>query len=144
MSVTGPDAGRPLVLLCHAGGWDRLYQAASAAASAASVGRRVDMVFFFGALEKLLAGTLDEVTLEPVDLDAQRQLTERIAEQGTRPVSSLLEAARGTGLVRVFACSASLALVGRSPEEAAPKVDEIVGWPTIVRLLDAAAHVLYL
>lgn len=144
MSVTDSVTSRPLVLLCHAGGWDRLYQAASAAVSAAATGRRVDMVFFFGALEKLLAGALDDVALEPRDVTAEAALSRRIESGGTRPVSALLEAARSTGRVRLFACSASLALVGRTPEEAADEVDEVIGWPTIVRLMDAGAHVLYL
>jgi peroxiredoxin family protein len=133
-----------LVLLCHAGGWDRLYQAFSAAATAAAAGRRVDLVFFFGALDKLMSGTLDEITLEPRDASAEATLAARIEAAGTRPPSALLEAARRGKTVRLFACSASLALTGHTPEQARRVVDEVVGWPTILRLVDAGARVLYL
>jgi peroxiredoxin family protein len=133
-----------MLILCHSGGWDRLYQAASAAASAATLGRRVDLVFFFHALDRLLKGQLDEVRLDPADPMAEAHLEERIDVAGTLPVSRILEGARATGLVRLYACSASTALMGHEVEEAAAAVDEVIGWPTVVRLMDGAPAILYI
>jgi len=136
-------AGR-LLLLCHHGGWDRLYQAASAAAAAASMGQRVDMVFFFDALARLAQDRLDDVTLSPPDPEAEAALVARAEGSGTRPVSELLAAARATGEARLWACSASLALTGVEEAAVRDRVDEVVGWPTVVRMLGEADHALYL
>lgn len=136
-----------LLLLCHHGGWDRLYQAASCAATAAATGWQVDVVFYFGALEKLMGGRLDEFTLEPRDPAREAVLRERADEVGTRGPQRLFEVARATGLTKLFACSASLALLDAQagdPERATEVVDAVVGWPTTVSLLAAADRVLYL
>lgn len=134
-----------LLLLCHDGGWDRLYQAASAAATAASSGWRVDLVFYFDALEKLLDGRLDEFTLSSGDVSKARRLEETADELGTRSPSQLLRVARAGGNARVLACSASLGLLGRDPAEVDPGiVDEVVGWPTTIALIGAADSTLYL
>ena len=129
-----------LLLLCHDARWDRLYQAASCAASASAQGDGVDLVFFFGALEKLIDGRLDEFT----PADEMERYARTSLELGSRSVTELLDAARAGGDVRLYACSASTALLGRSIESAQAIVDEIIGWPTILRLLGKTSRVLYL
>lgn len=136
-------AGR-LVLLCHHGGWDRTYQAASAAVSAATSGQRVDVVWFFDALVRLAEDRMDEVTLHPRDAEAEARLRERSGAVGTRPVSELWAAARATGEARFWACSASIALTGVDEDSVRERVDEVVGWPTVVRMMGEADHALYL
>ena len=139
------NSTRHLLLLVHDGSWDRLYQATSAAATAASTGWRVDLVFYFGALRKLLDGRLDDFDFEQTASGVHDALGERAAELGTRPPSGLLAAARGAGSCRVMACSASLGLLGVDPVEVDPAVvDEIIGWPTTLDLVARADHTLYL
>ena len=136
-----------LLLLCHHGGWDHLYQAGSCAATAAALGWRVDVVFYFGALDKLITGRLDEVSLEPRDATRERELAARIDELGTRGPASLFATAREAGSTQFLACSASLALLGHEPSAAhalGSGVDEVIGWPTTLSLLSAADRVLYL
>ena len=133
-----------LLLLCHGGGWDRLHQAASCAATAAASGWRVDLVFYHGALEKLVEGRLDEWSLEPRDPERERRLEDRADEHGTTGPAALLTAARSAGEVRLLACSASCALIGREAQDVAEHVDEVIGWPTTVALMERADRVLYL
>ena len=139
MIVDG-DAKR-LLLLCHDGGWDRLHQAASAAATAASSGWRVDLVFYHEALEKLLDGRLDEAP----EGGRLAEVVDRADERGVVGPAALFDAARRTGRCRVLACSASLGMIGCDPADVDPeRVDEIVGWPTTIALLERADHALYL
>ncbi len=56
----------------------------------------------------------------------------------------MLDAARKTGLVRLFACSASAHLVAVDFDALTQRVDEVIGWPTVLRLSEKASHVLYL
>jgi peroxiredoxin family protein len=129
-----------LLLLCHDARWDRLYQAASCAAAASAQGDGVDMVFYFGALEKLIDGRLDEFT----PAQEMQRFAQSSQEIGTRSVSELLSAARSAGDLRIYACSASIALLGRSVAAAKAVVDEVIGWPTVLRMLGKTRRVLYL
>lgn len=135
------DDAKRLLLLCHDGGWDRLYQAASAAATATSTGWQVDVVFYFDALRRLLDGTLDEAG-DDARLGA---LVDAADERGVQPPSALFEAARATGSCRFLACSASLGLIGRDPTDVdAASIDEVIGWPTTLALLEQSDRALYL
>jgi predicted peroxiredoxin len=120
--------GQPrILLLCERGGFAPLHQAASAAASALATGARVDLVLFHGALARVLDDAVDEVGLDVPDPGSYREALDsgRVA-----PVSQVLEGAREAGL-GLYACSASVALLGREPDEVLARVDEVVGWPTI-------------
>ena len=133
-----------LVLLCHSGEWDRLYQAFSAAAAAAAAGRPVTLVLYFGALQRVAANALDDAGSTPEASAQERAWAVRAQEVGTPDLSALLRAGRETGRVRVLACSASVALGGHDFQSLEGKVDEVVGWPTVLRIMDQARHVLYL
>ena len=133
-----------LLLLCHSGGWDRLHQAASCAAAAAAAGWSVDLVFYHGALRKLLTDSLDELTFEPRDPAAERELAARVEELSTPTPSSLLESAGQMAAVRWMACSASCALLGFEVQQAESRVDAVVGWPTVFGLMQRSRQVLYL
>ena len=132
------SAGR-LLLLCERDGFGPWQQAVSAAAAAIAQGDRVDLVLFHGALARLLDQRLDEIE-DSTHAGAAREAIEsgRVA-----PVSQILDAARSQGL-GVFACSASVALLGREPAEALEVVDEVVGWPTILGWMSRADRVLSL
>jgi predicted peroxiredoxin len=99
---------------------DALYEAAAMAASATSLGIAVTLVWFDSALEELVSGRLDE--------------------RGSHPASpsELLASARDTGRLRLLACSASAVGARAGVERTREKVDDIVGWPTVVSLMRSA------
>ena len=131
---------RRILLLCERAGFAPLHQAASAAASMVSTGGRADLVLFHGALARFLDHGLDIVGNDQPEAESYRKA---LGEGRVRPVSEILADARrgGAGL---FACSASAALLGREPCEVLQSVDEIVGWPTILRWMESSDQVLYL
>jgi peroxiredoxin family protein len=110
------------VLLLQRGAEDVLYEAAAMTAAAVSLGIGVTLIWFDGALEALASGRL------------------ALAEDDGDPASPgrLLAEARETGNVRFLACSASV--VGRRLDREALDrcVDDIVGWPTAISLIQAS------
>ena len=116
--------GETWVVLLQRGEADALYEAAAMAASATSLGVSVTLVWFDAALEALVAGRIDEA-----------------ADRGASPLS-LLAAARETGRLRLLACSASAVNAGAGVESVRSRVDEIVGWPTVVSLMRSATKAL--
>ncbi len=122
-------ASNRLLVFLHSGEYDCMHQGLSAAASAASAGRAVEVYFFWWALERLIRGDLDG----PATLgDGREELAEEFVERGFPTLRELLEAARATGRVRLLACSGSLAILGHTPNAVLDKVDEVVGWASIL------------
>lgn len=106
------------VVLLHRDEERGLYEAAAMAAAASSLDVSVTLVWFDAALDLLVSGRLEES-----------------GEEGG--IAGLLAGARETGRVRFLACSASAVRSG-SVGAVRGKVDEIVGWPTVVGLIRAA------
>lgn len=100
---------------------DALYEAAAMAASATSLGISVTLVWFDSALEALVSDRLGEV-----------------GDRGASP-SALLATARETGRLRSLACSASAVDAKAGVEKVRSKVDDIVGWPTVIVLMRSAS-----
>ena len=124
-----------LFILSHGAGWDHRYQASALAASAASAGDRVDLAFFFAALDAWIRGRWDGLDPEPpVD-------PERLAALGFPPLSGLLGTARDTGHLPLYACSASSRVLGLDPTEVQTKVDVLCGWQTFHKLIGEADKV---
>lgn len=118
---TGAPAS-PFLLLLQSGDPARLAEAAAMAAAAVSLGTDVTIVWLSGAVEALVSGDLDAEADEPGS------------------AAHLLAEARATGRLRLLACSAAMAKSRTSPERLREKVDEIVGWPTVVSLIRASGR----
>jgi predicted peroxiredoxin len=108
------------VILLHRAEARSLREAAAMAASAASLDVSVTLVWFAAALDLLVSGEIG---------DSEEEET----------AAGLFASARGTGRVRYLACSASAVDSEGGVEAVRGKVDEIVGWPTVVGLIRAAS-----
>jgi peroxiredoxin family protein len=117
-----------LAVFLHSGDYDRVHQGLSIAVAGSAAGREVDVFFFWWALDRLLRDDLDAPNFGPEHI----HVAERFTEQGFPTLRQLLDTARMTGRVKLLACSASLAVIGRTPLAVEGKVDELVGWATIL------------
>jgi peroxiredoxin family protein len=118
-----------VVLFLHSADYDRLHQGLAIGAAAAALGRQVDLYFFWWALERLLAGRLDEPDFHP----PRPEVADRFEARGLPTAAALLSHLRASGRCRVVACSGSLAALGRDAAAAAPHVDEVLGWTSILQ-----------
>ena len=118
----------PLAVFLHSGDYDRVQQGLAIAVSGAAAGRRVDVFFFWWALDRLIRDDLDAPDFGP----GREILSEEFVEKGLPTLRALLGAARETGSVRLYACSGSLAILGKTPLAVEGKVDEVVGWAAIL------------
>ena len=119
-------AGQVCIFL-HRGEYDAVHQGLSIAASAVSMGREVELYFFWWALERLVRGKVDEPDLERDDVNATMELR-RIPT-----IRQLLDVVRDSGHAKLFACSGSMASIGLLPPEVEPKVDALIGWTAILQ-----------
>jgi peroxiredoxin family protein len=124
-----------LLILAHAGTWEMRFQISSLAASAAAAGERVDLGLFFAALGSWAGGGWDELDPAP-PLSA-----ERLESLDMLPLSQMLAAGREQGLIRVYACSASMRLLGLDPARVQSSVDAILGWQSFSQMIRESPRV---
>lgn len=120
-------ADLPVCVFFHRGEYDAVHQGLAVAAAAVSMGRRVELYFFWWALERLVKGNLDEPDLERDDVAATMEL------RGLPTLRQLLDVVRDSGRAQLFACTGSMAAVGLTTPEVEPRVDALIGWVAILQ-----------
>jgi peroxiredoxin family protein len=143
-SASNRQKKKSLVIFAHSDGFDRLYQMASIALTAAVSGRPVVVVLFFWALQAVVKGMMDEPRITTGDHEVKEEILRRVKSTNNPPPSVMLSMARETGLVRLLACSASMQYLGLELEETARAVDEVVGMPTILRVALESVETIYI
>jgi peroxiredoxin family protein len=127
-----------LFILAHGGSWEMRFQTSSLAASAAAAGEQVEVALFFAALDAWVGGRWDALDPAP-PLSAAR-----LESLDMPPLSSLLTAGREGGLIRLFACSASVRTLGLDMALVQSRVDAVLGWQSFARLTAVAGRVVTL
>ena len=127
-----------LLILAHADSWEKRFQISSLAASTAAAGHSVALALFFAALHSWVKDRWD--TLDP----SPPLEVDRVERQGLPTLSSLLERGREEGQIRVYACSASVRLLGLDPSPVQTRVDAILGWQSFSRMIRHAQQVVTL
>jgi predicted peroxiredoxin len=127
-----------LLILAHGGGWEMRFQVSSLAASAAAAGEQVEVALFFAALDAWVGERWDVLDPSPPVSAA------RLEALDMPPLSNLLSMGRETGLIRLFACSASCRTLDLDMERVQAKVDAVLGWQTFARLTAVAGRVVTL
>jgi peroxiredoxin family protein len=138
------EKNRPLVIYAHSDGFDKLYQVASIALTAAVSSRPVAVVFFFWALKAVVDGKMDEFVFSAAAPEAAETARAKISTSNNPKPSEMLKMARESGRLKVFACSASMQYMGLELEEVKKVVDEVVGMSTILRLSSQACDTIYI
>ena len=124
-----------LLILAHGASWDRRFQICSLAATAASAGRAVDVALFFAALRCWVTGRWDALDPEPPLGPA------RLQSLAMPPLTTMIEPGREQGLIRLYACSASMRLHGLDSASTQAVVDAILGWQSFSRMIENAKSV---
>lgn len=117
----------PVCVFFHRGEYDAVHQGLSIAAAAVAMDRKVELYFFWWALERLVRGKLDEPDLERDDVNATMEL------RGVPTLRQLLDVVRDSGHATLFACTGSMAAIGLNPPDVEPKVDMLIGWTAILQ-----------
>lgn len=118
---------QPVIVFLQRGEYDAVHQGLSIAAAAVSMGRPVELYFFWFALERLVRGRLDEPDLEGRDdVNATMELRQ------VPTCRQLLDVVRDSGHATLYACTGSMASLGLTPPDVEPKVDALIGWTAIL------------
>ncbi|MFN0063878.1 MAG: DsrE family protein [Myxococcaceae bacterium] len=130
--------GDRVAIFLHAGEYDRVHQGLSIAAAASSSGRNVDVFFFWGALRRLADNQLETPDFK------DEELNDRFERRGIPTANALLRSAAETGRLRTYACSGSLQALGLNPQDVAQRVDQVIGWTSILQITRGVVDRFYL
>jgi len=141
------DGNKRIERLCiflHSGSYDRVYQAMSITNVVLATGGEVFLFFSYGALKRLVKGNLDAVAIEgeaaPFKEDIERNLSRGTLDN----ISEMLDMAKRFGKVKVYACTASMAVMNIARDELDPMVDASMGLVSFLNLVKDADQTLYI
>jgi peroxiredoxin family protein len=140
----------PFTIFLHSCGYDRIYQAVNMLLAASSMGRPCHLFLFYQALAAYAADEWDKTIVSGGENTGEggtpwdEEVTGAFELSNTPSLYGILETARNeSGGVSVYACSASIQLLGLDPSEIKTKVDGIVGLATMLELSSHDGLVLY-
>ena len=126
------ERSEALLILANGSSWQERYQVTALVASEVAAERPVDLALFFGALSHWSTGQWGV-------LDPQAPLSAEAIEKAAYPsLENLLQEARETGRVRLFACSTSVRLMDLDAAQVQNRVDAILGWQSFSRMIHQA------
>jgi len=123
------DGEQTLSIALFSGTDDRLNAAALLAAGAAALGRKVDILLQYWALDAFRAGNLtkDHGLAPEAGPDGAAAVHRLLAEGGGQHWATVLAQAKELGEVRLHACSLSIDLFGLTKADLDPLVDDVEG-----------------
>ncbi len=125
-----------LLILASGDSWQARHQVTALVASEAAAERRVDLALFFGALAAWCEGRWGV-------LDPRPPLQAKAIERSAFPsLEKMLDDARETGRVGLYACSTSVRLLDLDAALVQSRVDAIMGWQSFARMTQQAARTL--
>jgi peroxiredoxin family protein len=116
----------PVVIFLHRGEYDSVHQGLAIAAAATAGGRRAEIYLSWWALERLARDRLDEP-------DLREDVAHAMEQRGVPTLRQLLAAVKESGLCHLVACSGSLQALGLNPSHVEGRVDELLGWSSILQ-----------
>jgi peroxiredoxin family protein len=116
----------PLIVFMTRGDYEAMHLGLSAALAAVSGGRKVELFFFWFALERLAKGRM-------VEADVRADVADAMEKRQVPTLKELYQQVRQSGLSTSFACSGSVAAIGLLPTDVEPHVDALIGWPSILQ-----------
>lgn len=121
--------GETLSIALFSGTDDKLSAASLLAAGAAALGRRVDVLLQYWALEAFRAGnpTKDHGLASEAGPDGAAAVRRLHDQGGAQHWSAVLAQAKQLGDVRIHACSLSMDLLGLTTDDLDPLVDDVEG-----------------
>jgi peroxiredoxin family protein len=127
------EESRNLAILLTSGTLDKIVSACYLAASGVAMGRRVNFFLSWEPLLRLSEGSLGEAPLPATSMLEPTAL--RAAMQGQPGPDQLLADLRATGL-KIFACTATMRMLGLSEKELEGKVDDFSGATAFLALAE--------
>ena len=116
-----------LAIIAHGGTIDRLYPVFILASAAAAMDMETHVYFTFWGLNMLRKGAMEKAELPTMYKDMEGQLKKKLGEMKYPTPYEMLKRLKTTGMLKIYACSPTMEMLGIKKEDLIPEVDEIAG-----------------
>jgi len=135
---------RRLCIFLHSGAYDRVYQAISISNVALAMGGEVHIFFSYGALKRLVRGHTDDVSIEGEPAPFTTEIEKNLKRGTLDRISEVLDTAKRFGEIKLYACTASMAILNIARDELIDIVDSSMGLVSFLGLVKEADTTLYI
>lgn len=118
---------KKMAIVVHSGTLDKAYPSLMLAAAAGASDMKVDLFFTFWGLPLLKKKGLKRAKMPGIMRSVTRLMKWRIKKVGIAQLHELLEAAKESGNLTIYACTASMDLMFVKKEQLIPEVDGFMG-----------------
>ena len=131
-------------LFLHSGSFDRVYHAMAITNVVLARGGEVHILFSYGALQRLVKGRTDDIAVGDPPGSLKMQLERNLEIGVLDSLHEMLQTGKRFGSLRIYACSASLAILNIARGELIDEVDASMGMVGFMDLVREADLTLYI
>jgi len=132
-----------LAIIAHGGTIDRLYPVFILASAAAAMDIETHIYFTFWGLTMLRKGAMEKAELPTMYKHLEEELKKKLGEMKYPTPYEMLKRLKATGMLKIYACSPTMAMMGVKKEDLIPEVDEIAGAATFLDMASTADVTLF-
>lgn len=135
---------KKLAIIAHGGTVDRLYPVFILASAAAAMKMETHVYFTFWGLRMLVKGSLEKAEMPGDYKHMEDQVKERLGEMKYPTPYEMLKRLKATGMLKIYACSPTMEMMGIKEEDLIPEVDNIAGAATFLDVASKADTTLFI
>jgi peroxiredoxin family protein len=142
--TAGSAKGYRFCIFLHSGSYDRVFQAISISNVVLATGGEVNVFFSYGALKRLVKGKIDEVVVEGEPAPFKAEIEKNLKRGTMDKLSEMLDTAKRFESFKIYACTASMAVLNIARNELMDIVDSSMGLVSFLELVKGADKTLYI
>lgn len=133
-----------LCIFLHSGSYDRVFQAIAITNTVLATGGEVNIFCSYGALKRLEKGNIDKVAVEGEPACFTEEIEKNLKRGTMDKISDMLHLAKRFGRLKLYACTASMAVLNITRDELVELVDASMGLVGFLEMVKGADQTLYI
>lgn len=131
-------------IFLHSGSFDRVYQAVSITNIILASSGEVHIFLSYGALKRFVKGNVDKPVIEGEFAPFKEEFDKNLKRGNIDTISEILKTAKMFGRLKIYACTASMAILNIALDELVDDVDSCIGLVEFMNLVEDADLTLYI
>ena len=142
--TVGAEKRYSFCIFLHSGSYDRFFQALSISNVVLATGGTVHIFCSYGALKRLVKGRTDDVVVEGEPAPFKAEIEKNLKRGTLDTLTELLDTAGALGRFKIYACSASMAILNIARNELIDNVEASMGLVSFLELVKGADKTIYI
>jgi peroxiredoxin family protein len=131
-------------IFLHSGSFDRVYQAVSITNIILACSGEVHIFLSYGALKRFVKGNVDKPDIEGEFAPFKEEFDKNLKRGTIDRISEIIKTAKMFGRLKIYACTASMAILNIALDDLVDDVDSCIGLVAFMELVKDADLTLYI